>query len=84
MDVCLLLRSTLILIYHHVYHSRPSRTVSKRYYAEAARAQVERYDFGWYHLSNSFGPIVKWYYAAFALLRREFDSPWVHHFHEKV
>ena len=24
------------------------------------------------------GPIVKWYYAAFALLRRESDSPWVH------
>jgi uncharacterized phage-associated protein len=27
----------------------------------------------WHH-----GPIVKWYYAAFALLRRESDSPWVH------
>ncbi len=25
------------------------------------------------------GPIVKWHYTAFALLRREFDSPWVHH-----
>jgi hypothetical protein len=23
----------------------------------------------------TYGPIVKWYYAAFALLRREFDSP---------
>lgn len=29
--------------------------------------------------NDSVGPIVKWYYAAFALLRREFDSPWVHH-----
>lgn len=27
---------------------------------------------------NNFGPVVKWYYAAFALLRREFDSPQVH------
>ena len=26
-----------------------------------------------------FGPVVKWYYAAFALLSREFDSPQVHH-----
>lgn len=25
-----------------------------------------------------FGPVVKWYYAAFALLRQEFDSPRVH------
>ena len=25
-----------------------------------------------------FGPVVKWYYAAFALLSREFDSPQVH------
>ena len=25
------------------------------------------------------GPIVKWYNGAFALHRREFDSPWVHH-----
>ena len=24
------------------------------------------------------GPIVKWHYAAFALPRRESDSPWVH------
>jgi hypothetical protein len=24
------------------------------------------------------GPVVKWYYAAFALLSREFDSPQVH------
>ena len=24
------------------------------------------------------GPIVKWYYGAFALHRREFNSPWVH------
>ncbi len=28
--------------------------------------------------SPRFGPIVKWHYAAFALLRRESDSPWVH------
>ena len=26
----------------------------------------------------AFGPIVKWYNGAFALRRREFDSPWVH------
>lgn len=26
------------------------------------------------------GPVVKWYNAAFALLKREFDSPRVHHF----
>ena len=25
------------------------------------------------------GPVVKWYYAAFALLSQEFDSPQVHH-----
>ena len=30
------------------------------------------------HIHSSFGPIVKWYYAAFALRRRESDSPWVH------
>jgi hypothetical protein len=30
-------------------------------------------------LKITHGPIVKWYYAAFALLRRESDSPWVHY-----
>ena len=29
-------------------------------------------------ISEQRRPIVKWYYAAFALLRRESDSPWVH------
>ncbi len=29
-------------------------------------------------MRRAYGPIVKWYYAAFALRRREFDSPWVH------
>lgn len=28
----------------------------------------------------SFGPVVKWYNAAFALRRQEFDSPQVHNF----
>src|SRR3989344_1502485 len=33
-----------------------------------------------FSLCSSLGPIVKWYYAAFALPRRESDSPWVHKF----
>src|SRR3989338_667020 len=41
------------------------------WYILSVLAELDEFGFG-----N--GPIVKWYYAAFALPRRESDSPWVH------
>ncbi len=41
------------------------------------RVRVDRVQFSAARLS-AHGPVVKWYYAAFALLNREFDSPQVH------
>ena len=45
------------------------------------RVRVDRVQFPASRQNNiTKGPIVKWYYGAFALHRREFDSRWVHKF----